>query len=156
MRKTSIKEEHVIIEKSSEDDFLGTRMKLWEVCANMANSVSGRRDSMNKWFITLHVAVMGFAFTHKDETFISCIGIALSIIWFCLLLNYRRLNMAKYQVICDIEKDLPVCPFGKEWEILKKMPNYVGFTKIETIMPLMALVIYIIFLILNYGLQFIH
>lgn len=146
MRKTSIKEEHVIIEKSSEDDILDIRIKLWEVCANMANSVSERRDSMNKWFITLQVAVMGFAFTNEDKAFISYIGVALSIIWFCLLLNYRRLNNAKYKVICHIEKDLPASPFCKEWEILKQMKCYVGFTKIETILPFMALVIYIILL----------
>lgn len=146
MRKTTIKEEHVMIEESSGENIVDTHIKLWEICANMANSVSERRDSMNKWFITLHVAVLGFAFTNDDKILICYIGIALSIIWFCLLMNYRNLNKAKYKVICDIEKSFPVTPFIEEWKILKQMPCYVGFTKIETFMPFLALITNLILL----------
>lgn len=50
-----------------------------------------------------------------------------SMSWFSLLLSFRALSISKYTVIAELEKELPIRPFEREWL------HYKRIRKLETI-----------------------
>ena len=57
------------------------------------------------------------------------------------------LNAAKFKVIQQIEENLPVSPFKDEWDELKRNKRYKDGKKLETILPIMFMVLYAIAII---------
>ena len=72
-------------------------------------------------------------------------GIAISYMWYRLIRSYRDLNSAKFKVIHQIEKKLPLSPFDAEWEAVGRGENsslYLPFTHIEIGIPWVFLVLH--------------
>ena len=121
----------------------------WQTCVEMANSVSQRRDTMNNIFVTVNLAIIAavsLTFEFKS-IFILAAGIVLCILWILFIGNYKLLNAAKFKVIQQIEDKLPVSPFKDEWEELKKNKRYKDGTRLETILPIMFMILYAIAII---------
>ncbi|NJM34087.1 MAG: hypothetical protein HC850_04495 [Rhodomicrobium sp.] len=66
--------------------------------------------------------------------------IIVSMSWFSLLLSFRSLSKAKYAVICEIESDLPIQPFTREWDFYKKYRR-TEITVLELVVPFLFYVI---------------
>lgn len=127
--------------KSSSDAVLTQ----WKTCVEMANSVSQRRDSMNKIFITINIAIVSavsFVWNTKS-LFLLCTGVAICILWILLIRNYKILNAAKFNFINDIEQQLPLEPFNVEWKYLKKN-KYVDTTYFEFVLASIFIILYFI------------
>jgi hypothetical protein len=118
----------------------------------MADRVSARRGTANAFFVSVQaaiVAALGFLSGRKPEapTFVLAalcgVGVLSTIVWYLLLRSYRDLNTAKFNVIINIEKRLPVKVFTDEWETLKKDPvapwrkRYAELGSIERIAPIL-------------------
>lgn len=118
----------------------------WQTCVEMANSVSQRRDTMNNIFVTLNLAIIAAVSLTWDikSLFILVSGIVVCIIWMLFIRNYKLLNTEKFNVINQIENKLPVKPFNDEWEKLKNNKKYVDGTKLERILPIMFIALYVI------------
>ncbi len=118
----------------------------WQTCVEMANSVSQRRDTMNNIFVTLNLAIIAAVSLTWDikSLFILVSGIVVCIIWMLFIRNYKLLNTEKFNVINHIENKLPVKPFNDEWEKLKNNKKYVDGTKLERILPIMFIALYVI------------
>lgn len=117
----------------------------WKTCVEMANSVSQRRDSMNKIFITINIAIVSavsFVLNTKS-LFLLCTGVAICILWILLIRNYKLLNTAKFNFINDIETQLPLDPFNVEWKYLKKN-NYIDTTNFEIALAFIFIISYFI------------
>lgn len=121
----------------------------WQTCVEMANSVSQRRDSMNNIFVTLNLAVItAVSFTWNIKSlFILLAGALICVIWIFSIRNYKMLNQEKFKVINKIEKELPMMPFNEEWSLLKMNKKYMDGTMIETFIPIIFIVLYIIAII---------
>ena len=121
----------------------------WQTCVEMANSVSQRRDTMSNIFVTLNLAIVAAISINWDvkSLFILVAGIVVSVIWLLFIRNYKLLNTEKFNVINDIEKKLPVKPFNDEWKRLEKNKKYQDGTKLEKILPIMFIVLYLIAII---------
>lgn len=118
----------------------------WQTCVEMANAVSQRRDAMNNIFVTLNlamVAAVSIAWELKS-TMLLVAGIVLCIIWQIFIKNFKLLNAAKFDVINNLEKKLPVTPFKDEWELLKKNKKYKDGTKLEKVLPITFIIIYLV------------
>lgn len=118
----------------------------WQTCVEMANSISQRRDTMNNIFVTLNLAIIAaISITWNIKSlFILVAGIVVCVIWLLFIRNYKLLNTEKFNVINSIEKNLPVQPFNDEWEKLKNNKKYTDGTKLETILPIIFIILYII------------
>lgn len=117
----------------------------WQTCVEMANSISQRRDSMNNLFITLNLAITTAVSITWDikSLFILIAGISTCVLWMKTIRNYKLLNTAKFKIIVSIEEKLPKSPFNDEWELLKKIKNYTDSTKLERILPITFILLYI-------------
>ncbi len=107
-----------------------TFMDLFKLCVEMADRNSARRAGANTFFVSLHAvvaSVVGYMtakrtaeqpFDHFALVSLSIVGVTLSLTWWGILRYYRRLSKAKWDVINDMEKVLPVAPFSDEWKTL--------------------------------------
>ena len=72
---------------------------------------------------------------------ICLVGAATGLTWFLQLRSYRDLNRAKFEVINDLEKRLPVAVFSAEWQSLKQdpisrwRPRYAELGTVERVVP---------------------
>lgn len=144
------------------------RFRLFEVAVEMADRVSSRRATANALFVTLHtalVAAIGLVRPRRlddgstaprlvEDNFglilTSVLGIVLGLTWFVLLKSYRDLNGAKFKVIHELERDLSVPIFKREWELLKLDPikplrrRYAELGLVEQTVPLAFIAIYVV------------
>lgn len=121
----------------------------WQTCVEMADSVSKRRDSMNKWFITIHTAVIA-ALSYEQgmgSGLLALGGLAGCFVWHMFIKNYKTYNSAKFKVINEMEKHLPVQPFNKEWDILKNDAKCTETTDLECVITRVLGIFYIAYFI---------
>lgn len=134
-----------IEDKTKEQEII---LSQWQTCVEMANAVSDRRDSMNNLFVTINLAlVAAVSFNWERENIAMLIvGVINCAIWMLFIRNYGNLNSAKFKVISKLEKHLPTQPFDDEWQIVKeeKEKKYWRNTKLELIIPLAFIILYIV------------
>lgn len=128
-----------------ETDKTDIILQQWQTCVEMANSVSQRRDTMNNLFVTINIGLIAaISFIWDWKSLFACVsGIAVCIVWVLFIQYYKKLNDSKFQVINTMEKKLPEQPFNKEWSILEKKSGIIRGTKLETILPILFIVLYI-------------
>lgn len=120
----------------------------WQICVEMANSISERRDKMNNLFVTLNLAIVtAISFRETKSIILLLAGIFVCIVWVFFIKNFKELNKAKFDVIIRIEKRLPVQPFCDEWKKLKKRNKYVEGTTLELYFPIICGISYILALL---------
>ncbi|MGW4640300.1 RipA family octameric membrane protein [Sphaerisporangium sp. NPDC004334] len=103
---------------------------LYKLAVEMADRVSARRGTSNSFFLsvqTAFVAVLGLADPDLATSLwasiaVALAGIALSATWWLQLKSYRDLNRAKFEIINEIEEQLPVKLFSEEWAALRRDP----------------------------------
>ena len=104
-------------------------LKQYEICIEMADRISARRNLANTFFLTLHtfiVGAVGFAYNKVDISVSKWLVLlplsavlALCFSWWRLIESYRQLNTAKFRVIGEFERKLPAGPYWfAEWKAL--------------------------------------
>jgi len=133
---------------NSKDDII---LAQWQTCVEMADSISQRRDTMNNLFVTLNLAFISLIVSLKfDFVFLLCaIGVGVCIFWIALIKNFRNLNIAKFQVILEMEKQLPFQAFDDEWKIAKNQKKYIEQTEIEKLLPILFILAYLVLIIFS-------
>ena len=131
--------------KTTNQDYI----VIWQTCVEMADSVSQRRDSMNNLFVTLNLALIAaISWMWDTKTVFLCIaGLISSVVWWNYISSFRKLNEAKFQVIHNIEDNLGISPFKKEWEILKQKKHYKEGTILEHILPITFSIGYLVVIV---------
>lgn len=122
----------------------------------MADKISDRRSNANTFFLTINTGLISaFGLTklisEGNSKFLFVTGgiaaILLSYSWYRLIRSYRDLSTAKFNVVHEIEKLLPIRPFAAEWEAVgrgEKKKLYWPFTHIEQSVPWLFIVLYIL------------
>ena len=141
-----------LINKDNKDisDALLEQYKLY---VEMMDKVSERRGNANSFFITLHTVVLGIIGINgfnveKYWLLIVILGLILSYVWWYLLQSYKLLNMGKFEVIHEMEKELPMNMYAYEWEILdygKNRAKYWPISHLERTIPIVFAMVYIVF-----------
>lgn len=151
---------------------MSDRLDIYKTAVEMADRVSSRRMTANGFFLTLNsvlVTLIGFMYGKLAEDrravliFMAAVGVVLAFTWFIAIRSYKRLNRAKYEIINNIEKDLPYKIFTDEWKLLKadKMDEpmswrkrwvafkdrYTDLTNIEGLVPVVFGLIYVLVLV---------
>jgi hypothetical protein len=116
----------------------------YKLYVEMADRISSRRATANSYFLSVNSAILAFVgyLTSKDATtelwLLAVAGVTLSYLWHALILSYSNLNTAKWLVVHQIEKRLPISPYDAEWEAMGrgKIPKlYKPITHIERAVP---------------------
>lgn len=101
----------------------------YKMYVEMADRVSSRRATANSYFLSVNSAILAFVgyLTSKENSeylwLLAAAGITLSYLWQELVRQYRNLNTAKWEVVHQIEKRLPISPYAAEWDSMGRGQN---------------------------------
>jgi len=139
------------------DSYRGHTLEIYKTYVEMADRIGSRREHANSFFLTLNTAVVGFVTyivgTDKissSDPWLACIavaGVTLSYLWYRIIKSYKGLNSAKFKVVHEIEKRLPIRPYDAEWESVGRGENprlYLPFTHVEIFVPWVFLVMHML------------
>jgi hypothetical protein len=126
----------------------GVLLEQYKQYVEMADRVSARRLTTNSFFLTLNSAIIalggynalriGQPAPASLAVAASLAGVTLCLVWFRLVKSYRDLNSAKFRVIHEIEKLLPLSPYDAEWQAVGRgtqPARYLPFTNLELYVP---------------------
>lgn len=124
------------------------QLELYKLSVEMADRISARRLTANSFFLTINTGIIAFAgylSLSEDKNLavgqywvVALAGVILCYMWYRLIRSYSGLNKAKFDVIHEMEKDLPYKVFDAEWIAVgqgRDPKKYLPFTKIEMIVP---------------------
>lgn len=120
----------------------------YKLYVSMADKISERRQTANAFFSTINTALfatLGIVLPRTEGWFgtawyviVGAAGLVLCYSWYRLLRSYRDINSAKFKVVHEIERLLPIRPYDTEWTSVGCGDNpklYLPFTHIETKIP---------------------
>jgi hypothetical protein len=121
-------------------------LEQYKLYQSSAEKISDRRQTANSFFVTINTVLVslisylnfGAETPSKYYWLVSLAGIAISYMWYRLVRSYKDLNSAKFKVIHEIEKSLPISPYDAEWEAVGKGEDsnlYLPFTHVEIYIP---------------------
>ena len=130
-------------------------LEQYKIYYESAEKISSKRQTANSFFVTLNTAIIalvsyvhvGSSTSTKYYWIVALAGVAISYMWYRLIRSYKDLNSAKFKVIHEIEKKLPLSPFDAEWEVIGRGKNsalYLPFTHIEVRIPWVFLVLHLV------------
>ena len=110
--------------------FIQALLEQYKLCLQSADNASGRRESSNRYLITLNVALLALYGLQSAGSVnlyllipVSLAGLVVSALSLQIVKSYKKLNEAKFDVILKLEHYLPSAAFGYEWELLKEPPR---------------------------------
>lgn len=124
--------------------YRGDVFSMYQDYIDSADKISDRRHQANTLFLTINTALVAFAGTLLSEGQAGFLWIvALAGIYFCsywkkLIDQYRGINSAKFDIIHQMEQQLPMAPYDAEWALLEEGKDesvHQPFTKIEATIP---------------------
>lgn len=134
-----------------------TLFEQYKMAVASTDKVSDRRADSNKFFLSINSIIAGgiIFINEKIENIepvsiilVSTFGAVVCLVWFFTILDYKRLNGAKFELIENMEKKLPAQFYTDEWKILNnKKPwyaKYKTFSKLELFLPCAFIVLYIV------------
>jgi len=144
-------------------------LEQYKLYVQMADKISERRQSTNRFFLTVNTAVLAFLGVVVTPVVgsnqggagsvplpwvlvVSAAGLLMCFTWYRLVRSYRDLNMGKFKVVHALESRLPSSPYDAEWEAVgrgKDRKLYLPFTHVETYIPLIFAALYIAFVVWN-------
>lgn len=140
------------------DNFKAHLFEQYKICVEMADRVSVRRSQANTFYISLLsalLALLSFVIDKKIYSgsqnvlllFTAMLGVSLCFTWYINIQSYKQLNSLKYQVINEMEQQLPFPCYAREWDILKadqsRKVKYNRLTTVEKIIPIIFAIPYI-------------
>lgn len=125
----------------------------YKLYVEMADRISQRRTTANQYFLAVNTAIFGFIgyLTVKDTNehlwLIALAGVTLTYLWYIIITSYRNLNTAKWSVVHEIEKRLPIRPYDAEWKFVERGTNpvlYRPLSHVESMVPWIFLTLHLI------------
>lgn len=117
-------------------------LEQYKLALTMADKISDRRGTNNHFFIALNTFLVSIVSFQKDFGLLSFMGVAICVIWLFLLKTYGDLNKVKFDIIQEIEKELPLNLMQYEWNQLCKN-KHKPFTQREKYIPLVLIILYL-------------
>jgi hypothetical protein len=148
------------------ENFQGHLLEQYKLYVEMADRISARRVQINSFYISLLSGLLAIISIFGNKDFflkfqnskfqnmtlfvVGLLGIILCFVWQSNIRSYKQLNSAKFKVIGEIEKHMPLSLYEREWEFLKNDRGYQGYleqTVIEKYIPFILAIPYVILLL---------
>lgn len=151
--------DHIVMDRQSKNSYgdlhAAHLLEQYKLYVEMADRVSARRMLANSFFVSVHTALItAFVVLLKDniipKTLVGLIPflavLILCLIWWNMLCSYKKLNGAKFKLIGEIEKRLPISLFNEEWKLLGEGNDgakYKPLSHLENWVPICFSVLYL-------------
>ena len=123
-------------------------MQQYKMMVDSAIQVTTWRHSANNYFLSVNAALLSIAtylynFSSETGIIIGLIGFVTTALWYETIQYYRSLNKAKFSVIHEMEKQLPMAMFRLEEEHFVKEDRKKA-TSIESNIPFIFGIAYVL------------
>lgn len=115
-------------EKSDDNEQMNGINDQYVHYAESAMAVSDRRLQTNRFYISILSSILVVLTVFFDGSLgyhqhigllaIGILGVCLCILWYQTIDSHRRLNQAKYEILHNIEEDLPYQVYSDEWNLI--------------------------------------
>ena len=137
-------------------------LEQYKLFVDMADRISERRAQANNYFLTINslfLAVLG-VLVQIESTFasglfqliITVVGMLLCFLWWLTVTQNKNLNSTKFEIIQEMELQLPLKPYKYEWWLVgrgRDPRRYLPFSHIERWIPVIVVLIYLVLLLLG-------
>ncbi len=141
-------------------------LELYKLYVEMADRVSQRRLQTNKFYMTLLSGILVILSFTNDKSHLEItstyqssiffafglLGCLICIIWYYNIRSHSQLNAKKFEVIHEMERELPYPLYAREWKLLgegKDAKKYFQLTKVEKWIPAILALPYLILCLLS-------
>lgn len=142
-----------VTEAQYGDQYRTDFMTLFRDYVDSAQKISDRRHQANTFFSTINtimVAATGLipekvtdlASTPQYNWQIALAGLILCVVWRQMIMAYRDLNAAKFTVINELERHLPMAAYKVEWQH-KSAAESSSLTSVESWVPGLFMLLYV-------------
>ena len=135
---------------------LDRKLEIYKVLVSTITANENRRQQASVVYLGMIAAIVtavGVVRYNMQLIYPASLIFLISTVWFLTIRYFRRLAKAKFAVVSEIEKDLPVAVFEMEWKILsEEKKNSIDLTHLEMFLPLfiaLGCIVYIVFSILS-------
>lgn len=140
--------------KESEKQIDPVYFEQYKLYVELTDRISSRRMNANSFFVSIHTLLLGTLSVLMKENFLKSpilgllpilAALFLCIAWWFIVRSYRQLNSGKFNVIHQMEQNLPVAPFDLEWKELgegRNIKKYLPITYVENIVPICFGILY--------------
>ena len=126
--------------------FQSDLLEQYKLLVESAENVSARRVASSRYLLTLSaalVALYGFQSASFGQSYwflvVPIIGIPVSLLWYFIIKSHADLNRIKFDVIHELEEQLPAAIYKYEWQLAEKGRGkaYRAVTSIESCIPIL-------------------
>ena len=144
------------------ENYIGHYIEQYRIYLHLFDRTSDRRHKSNEFFLGVNTAIMGIMgyieaknIEHTPVIFFLApiVGVAICFCWYRLIMSVSQLNRAKFKVIHNLEKNLPLNLFETEWHLLgngKDSSKYYPISHTERFIPLIFIFLYIVIFLANF------
>ena len=130
-------------------------LEQYKLYLQLTDKISDRRSNTNTFFLTVNtglvsaIGIANLASLRLSPAIMIIVGVAamtLCYSWHRIIRSYKDLNSAKFKVVHEIEKRLPLRPYDAEWEAVGRGEDksfYLPFTHVEVFVPWIFTAIYL-------------
>jgi len=158
-REQNAKEELFSVQESNYGErYKEDLMAQYKMYIDATDKISDRREKANVFFLTANSALLvayGVLYDSVNSLIfllilIPLLGIIISYWWYRIIVEYKKLNTGKFNIVHMIEDKLPAKPYKAEWIMLgegKVKKLYNPLTNIEKNVPKIFIGSYIIIIL---------
>ena len=135
-------------------------LEQYKLFVETSQHVSDKRQNANNYLLTLNsslvtlfVVFLSTFGQHRWNVVVPATGIIVCFIWWSIVESYKHLNAAKFRVIHELERQLPVALFRHEWWVCGRLrkkeddageDKYIPLTQLERWIPFVFMLLYIV------------
>ncbi len=143
-------------ESAYGDRYQDHLLEQYKLLADTACQTSGERGKAGTFFLTLNttlatVYTLASLYTTSWlwRVLVPLVGLILCLVWDALIVSYKNLNRAKFDVLHEMEKRLPAAMFKAEWDVLQSggSKRHRPLTHVERAVPYVFVVLYLALLV---------
>lgn len=131
------------------------RIAQYNTYVNTTLDVSNRRLKNNRFYVVLLSGTLAVISVLAETEIIQTAGLLLAgaagfllcVLWYLSIVSYKQLNSGKYEVVAEMEEELPFAPFTREWDVLEEGNDprtYITHTRVERKIPWLLAAPYLI------------
>lgn len=145
--------------KESYGDFFKAHLfEQYKHYVESAEKLSERRVSVNNYLLTVNallVTLYGVIASNSSESawdiLVLIAGAIVSLTWLRLIASYRNLNSLKFEIIHELEQEMPAALYDYEWKKAEegRGKTYHPVTHLECWVPLVFMLLYFLLAILK-------
>lgn len=133
------------------DSFRSDLFQQYKMYVESAERISERRVAANNYLLTVNaslVTLYGLVAAKLGAGYwvvlVPVAGILVSITWHRIITSYRGLNTVKFEVIHELERDMPAAPYDYEWQKAGKGQGkaYHPLSHLERWIPIIFVILY--------------